>query len=235
MAVAGRFGDDEAPVYDGAIQRLVPGYPLLHQLVRAELGVRLPATARVLVVGAGTGAELSILASAGPGWSFVAVDPAAPMLAVARRRATDEGFADRVSWHATHLDRVPVPDRGFDAAVMLLVAHFLPPDGAKQALLTDIALRLRAKAPLVLADLAIPAEPGSIEARIRRHAAVDLGIDEPAAERMIEGMWRSLHPVDGAVLERMLVAAGFGAPRSFFQALGYRGWTALRYRPGRFM
>lgn len=227
MAVAGRFGADEAPVYDAAIRRMVPGYDLLHRLVRAELGARIPTTARLLVVGAGTGAELSGLAAAGRGWTFAAVDPAASMLQVARLRAAQEGYGDRVVWHPTHLDEVPI-EPGFDAAVMLLVAHFLPLDGAKQALFDGIAARLHGGAPLVFADLAVPAAPGSTEAAVRRSAAVDLGSEVDAAEQMIEGMWRTLHPVDGTDLDGLLVEAGFTAPLPFFQALGYRGWVTCR-------
>lgn len=227
MAVAGRFGADEAPVYDAAIQRMVPGYDLLHRLVRAELRARIPTTARLLVVGAGTGAELSGLAAAGPGWTFAAVDPAEPMLQVACRRAAEEGYGDRVVWHPTHLDEMP-PEPRFDAAVMLLVAHFLPLDGAKQALFAGIAARLHSGAPLLFADLAVPAAPRSTEAAIRRSAAVDLGSKLDAAEQMIDGMWRTLHPVDGADLDGLLVEAGFTTPLPFFQALGYRGWVTCR-------
>jgi tRNA (cmo5U34)-methyltransferase len=73
VAVPGRFGADEAPGYDARMAQLVPGYALLHRLVLAELTAALPAAADVLVVGAGTGAELELLATARPEWRFTAV------------------------------------------------------------------------------------------------------------------------------------------------------------------
>ncbi|WP_232288441.1 class I SAM-dependent methyltransferase [Anaeromyxobacter sp. K] len=58
----------------------------LHLVTRLALG-ELPAQARILCVGAGTGAELLSLAAAFPGWRFTAVDPSEPMLRRCRARA----------------------------------------------------------------------------------------------------------------------------------------------------
>lgn len=222
MTVRGRFGADEAPGYDEHIRRGVPGYDLLQQLVRAQLRARLPTDARVLVIGAGTGAEVHNLAAAGPGWSFTAVDPAEPMLDVARRRADEGGYADRVLWVVGHLDVVP-DGATDDAAVMLLVSHFVPTGGEKEALFAAISSRLVPGAPLVFADVASTADPASTEAAMRRAMGEDLGLDVRAAEVLVENSWNRLHPVDGVELDALLAGAGFEAPRPFFQALGGRG------------
>lgn len=127
--------------------------------------------------------------------SFTAVDPAEPMLQVARRRADGAGFADRIRWIVGHLDDVPYGP-AHDAAVMLLVSHFVPTGGAKEALFAGIATRLIPGAPLVFADAASTVEPDPTEAAVRRAMAEDLGLDRRAAELMIENMWRRLHPVE---------------------------------------
>jgi tRNA (cmo5U34)-methyltransferase len=230
VAVAGRFGADEAPAYDVRMDRLVPGYRLLHRLVRAELTAALPESAHVLVVGAGTGAELDLLATARPQWRFTAVDPVGPMLEVAQGKAAAGGYLDRVTWHcgyASDLDAAAGFDAGFDAAVMILVAHFLAAD-AKQALFTDVAARLRPGAPLVFADLAEAAEPDSPLAAVRREVALDLGCSGAEVDAMITNMWRTLHPVDGPRLAELLTAAGLGTARTFFRVLGYHGAVAVR-------
>ena len=58
--------------YDQKIRASIPGYEALHAMVDDFLSPALPETARVLVVGAGTGMELLSLGAAHPGWRFTA-------------------------------------------------------------------------------------------------------------------------------------------------------------------
>lgn len=74
-------------------------------------------------LGVGTGAEILSLASAYPGWSFVGVDPSEEMLAVGRRRLEQAGLLHRCELLQGYAQDAP-RDR-FDAAVSLLVAHFV--------------------------------------------------------------------------------------------------------------
>ena len=60
--------------------RTVPGYHDIHTMASVLLAERAPADARVLVLGAGGGLEVKAFATAHPAWTFLAVDPAAPML-----------------------------------------------------------------------------------------------------------------------------------------------------------
>jgi SAM-dependent methyltransferase len=90
-----RFGGEGAREYDGRIRSMLPGYEALHDtlrpLLRAELG---EGRARVLVVGAGTGAEVVGLGEDNPGWRLTGVDPVADMLAIAEGRVRERGLAD---------------------------------------------------------------------------------------------------------------------------------------------
>lgn len=69
----------------------------------------LPADARILCVGAGTGTEIIALAQAFPQWQFTAVEPAPAMLDVCRRKAEESGIAPRstkvISIRCPHLTR----------------------------------------------------------------------------------------------------------------------------------
>lgn len=119
----------------------IPGYELLHETA-ALLTNALGAEARMLVVGAGTGEEVMRLALQHPGWRFVAEDPSAAMLAVAREKLTAAGLADRVEFVVGPIENVPA-DAPFDAATLILVHHFQPDDGAKLAMMRAIAARPR--------------------------------------------------------------------------------------------
>ncbi|HVP27920.1 MAG TPA: class I SAM-dependent methyltransferase [Myxococcota bacterium] len=79
--------------------------------------------ARILVVGCGTGTELLHLASHHPGWRFEAVEPAAPMLAVARKRIGEAGLCSHVTFHERPLAGLRVAP--CDGATALLVSQHL--------------------------------------------------------------------------------------------------------------
>ena len=86
--------------YDTRMPKRMPGYELLHLLTAAQMVERLPAQARVLVVGAGTGQEILRLARARPDWQFTAADVSPDMLALAQQNFVKAGIADRVQLHA---------------------------------------------------------------------------------------------------------------------------------------
>ena len=122
FSTAGFFNQEMADAYDRRNSALKPISDGLHFLMRLVLN-DLPADARLLCVGVGTGAEILSLASACPGWTFVGVDPSAEMLAVGRHRLEQAGVLDRCELIQGYVD--DVQDAGFDAALSLLVAHFV--------------------------------------------------------------------------------------------------------------
>jgi tRNA (cmo5U34)-methyltransferase len=117
------FDATNAASYD---ERWAPLLPLRDSL-HLQIGLLLQdlaAEARVLCVGAGTGAELLALARLFPTWHFVALDPSEPMLTICRQRAEAGGIVSRCEFHAGYVD--DLPDRQeFHAATSLLVSHFL--------------------------------------------------------------------------------------------------------------
>ena len=66
--------------YDDHIRKLIPGYELVHQQIDAILTAELPETAHILVVGCGTGYELTYLLVHHPQWQITAIDPSRAML-----------------------------------------------------------------------------------------------------------------------------------------------------------
>lgn len=218
--------DQQAAGYDQKWSRLAPLRDALHLLMGSVLGT-LPAQARVLCVGAGTGAEMGYLAARFPGWSFTAVEPAARMLDVCRRRAEAEGFAARCTFHEGFLETLPA-GAPFDAATCLLVSQFILDEAARVAFFRGIAARLRPGGVLVSADLAgdlsAPTYPSLLQTWLRTIAAADASPE--AIEQMCTAYRRDVAVLPPQRVEALLVAGGFELPVRFHQAGLIHAWYA---------
>lgn len=225
---ARHFDDRRARVYDGLIRQVVPGYDVLHRLVAVQLSRALPAAAEVLVAGVGTGSEIANLAPGRPGWRFTGCDLSADMLAAARQRVDAAGWGERVTLVQGGIGAVP--ESLFDAATLVLVLHFLPDDGAKQALLTGLARRLRPGAPLILADLhGTPGTPAFADLTAAWRAwQLDAGIPETDVDKGFARIVRDIHFVPETRLADLLAEAGFGGPERFWSGLLFGGWLARK-------
>ncbi len=152
------FDEDHAASYDQRFERLVPFKDALHLAMHGLLAA-LPEDARILCVGAGTGAELLFLANAFPGWTFTLVEPAAAMLKRCREKAAEAGIEARCTFHEGYLDALPHAEP-FDAATSILVSQFVLVRQKRVNYFQDIAARLKPEGHLITADLA--GEPGSV-------------------------------------------------------------------------
>ncbi|MFT3660527.1 MAG: class I SAM-dependent methyltransferase [Gordonia sp. (in: high G+C Gram-positive bacteria)] len=211
-----RFAAQNALGYDARIVNLVPGYAELHEISAAVLAARLPERARVLVVGAGTGTETLALAQQNPGWELVGVDPSADMLAIARRRAAAESL-DTVTFHEGYVGDL-ADEKPFDAAVSLLVMHFVAGDDEKRDYLADIAGRLRPGAPLLLCDL-MEHDEDDLDVMAEYAAARGVGAEAHAGIR--QRLQTDFFPLDDDALRALAAETGFTAPRPYFRGVAF--------------
>ncbi len=126
----------------------------LMRLIFAEL----PAEARILCVGVGTGTEMIALARAFPQCQFTAVEPAPAMLDISRQKAEENGITSRCTFHEGYLDSLPASDP-FDAATCLLVSQFLKEAEERSHFFGQIAQRLRPSGVLINSDLVLGMSP----------------------------------------------------------------------------
>jgi tRNA (cmo5U34)-methyltransferase len=223
--------DQQAPAYDAQWARMAPIRDGLHLLMGSVLA-QLPARARILCVGAGTGAEILYLAGRYPGWTFTAVELSAGMLAVCRQRASDAGCAARCGFHEGEVDTLPEGE-SFDGATALLVSQFLLDPSARSAFFRAIAGRLRPGGLLVSSDLAFDvasaAYPGMLETWMRTMATAD--IDPAGLERLRAAYQRDVAIAPPKAVEALIAAGGFGAPVQFYQAGLIHAWHACVSTP----
>ncbi|MDO5288188.1 MAG: class I SAM-dependent methyltransferase [Pseudomonadota bacterium] len=217
------FTPQEVQHYDSRIPALVPGYHVLHHSSAALLKTMLPAGGRVLVVGAGTGAELLALQANNLHWPCTAVEPMPEMLALGRAKCAAAGMQN-VTWHRAFLHELP-PGAPHDAALCQLVLHFIATPQDKQRLLSDIASRLKPGASLLLCDLLVT-DPQERSALIE--CAVSLGMPGQRREIMRQRLQDDFFPLSEPQLAQLAADSGFQAPQLFFRTLCFGGWLLRR-------
>lgn len=221
------FGAKHAASYDDSFAKASAMRDAMHLVTRLALR-GLPADARVLCVGAGTGLEIGYLAEAYPSWRFMAVEPAPAMLAICRRRAVEEGFADRCEFHEGYLDSLPVGEP-YDAATCLLVSHFLQPPERRE-LFAEVARRLASGAILVTADLASDRLAPMHGRLLEVWRQMWLHCDTPAdrVDQKLENFERMVSLLPPAEVASLVCSAGFDSPTPVLQTLLIHGWTFRR-------
>lgn len=223
------FDSETSVRYDKFVQRLIPDYVHLHELVVAQLGLALRDDARVLVVGAGTGTEVLALADFDDSWTFTAVEPSAAMVDVARARVDEAGLTDRVTFHVGTLDTLDDPEP-FDAATAILVMHFMPTD-VKASVFKDIGSRLKTDAPLVMVHPI--GDPGTDKHALAMHAWHD-HMEQTMRDRaddVYANVQETLHFISEEAQANMLTAAGFGEATRFHNRMVFGAWIVARGLP----
>lgn len=222
------FDKQRAFTYDTRAAKVAPFRDALHLLIRLTLS-ELPANARILCVGVGTGLELIYLAQEFPQWQFTAVEPATAMLDTCRQKAEVAEVGARCTWHEGYLDSLPA-SASFDAATCLLVSHFFMQREERRKFFSQIAARLHPQGYLVSADLAADMSTSAyrnlreILTRMLKYA----GYPDEDVEQFL-----AAHGQDAAVLpadevEAIIASSGFDAPVLFLQTLFIHAWYARR-------
>ncbi|AYM09395.1 class I SAM-dependent methyltransferase [Agrobacterium tumefaciens] len=229
---AAKFDASRAGEYARQSRIALAGYDACHELSACMLSAVLGEgkAARVLVVGAGgTAGEIIAAARLESKWDFVAIDPSAPMLDLAREHLSKAEVSDRVETvlgAVADLDRAP----SFDAAIMIGVLHHLPGDAAKQDILTQIAARLHPDSPLIVAGnyRAYGSQPllmAAWAARWRMNGAAPQEVQSKMG-KILQG---AEPPRSEDEVISLLAGAGFKHPLRFFESLFWGAWLARRH------
>lgn len=218
--------DQQAAGYDAQWARMAPIREGLHFLL-GTVFASLPEEARLLCVGAGTGAEIAYLARRFPGWRFLALDPSKQMIAACRTRAQREGFADRCDFQASLIGALPAR-AAFDGATCFLVSQFLLDPTERAGFFAAIARRLRPDGMLAWTDLAWDTTAADYPAMLRlwMQTMAGAGLDDDAIERMRINYARDVAILPPDRVASLAAAAGFDSPLRFYQAGMIHGWCA---------
>jgi tRNA (cmo5U34)-methyltransferase len=124
-----RHFEDEAPIYDDLILKLIPRYPEMIDALVSALPFEPDATIRVLDLGCGTGSVAAAALRRFPNASMTCLDAAENMLASARERLApfqriELVQSDFLAWQ---------PSDAYDAVVSSLALHHLDTDEVKRS------------------------------------------------------------------------------------------------------
>jgi tRNA (cmo5U34)-methyltransferase len=222
------FGPEHAAAYDQRYAKLAPMRDALHLLISAVLA-DLPADARILCVGAGTGAELIYLAEKFPQWQFAVVEPSAPMLEVCRRKAEARGITARCVFHEGYLDTIP-QSAAFDAATALLVSQFILAPEARVGFFRAIAARLRSGGYLVSADLASDTTSATYQNLLEVWLRLmrETGSPPEQLEKLRVTYGRDVAVLPLEQVSSIIASGGFETPVLFLQTCLIHAWYARR-------
>lgn len=222
------FDQEHASSYDKRWAKLAPTRDAVHLLIHSILS-KLPANARILCVGAGTGSELLYLAQKFPQWEFTAVDPAPAMLEICRQRAEEAGITSRCTFHDGYLDSLPA-SAPFDAATSLLVSHFLVREEERREFFRQIAARLHPQGYLISSDIASDRTAATYGSLLEtwQQMMQFTGASEEQVKKIPDSFGRDVAVLPPSAVESIIVSGGFEAPVLFFQSLLIHGWYARR-------
>ena len=168
----------EIEAYDRTIRAFIPAYEEMLEWAAGAVAESRPA--RVIDLGAGTGALAQAVLQRCEGASVELIDADAEMLDQARERLA--GFASRVSYSVRSFQG-PLP--ACDAAVASLALHHVPTLAEKREIFAALHAALPPGGVFVNADATMPADPAARQADYETWAAhlVSCGIEEEQAWR----------------------------------------------------
>lgn len=222
-----QFDEERADGYDDRIRRIAPGYDVLHGLLASVMSATLGTDAHLLVVGAGTGAEIVAMGEAQPNWRFTAVDPSPEMLERCRERIAGTELEGRVDFTCERIEDLST-DRAFDGATSIFVSHFLNGRDPKQQFFASIARQLRPRAPFVCADLYDSGEGSERLWTAWQHWFSRAGASDEEVDRVFSKMDDEISFVPEAELDRIVQAAGFASLTRVYQSLLWGAWWTHR-------
>lgn len=220
---------EEAAQYDDKMAKVFPGYEQLPLIILSHLRTCVGQVARFLDVGCGTGATLAAFAEHQPEWSFVGIDPAEPMLTLARNKISALNLGGHVTFIHGTVDTLP-DEPTFDAATSILVEHLLPDDGAKLHLLEGIHRRLAPGGWFVLAGL--HGDLGTAAARSALNAWLEF-VALQGLPRAVQDNARQRVTIEDSLvsetrIRKLLGEAGFVKVEPIFVVQLIGGWLAQK-------
>ncbi|AYC28627.1 class I SAM-dependent methyltransferase [Paenisporosarcina cavernae] len=223
------FDLEMAKEYDKGIRRAMPTYDALFRMTQSFMRAHLSEKADLLIVGAGSGNEVTIWGPQNPNWHFTGVDPSEEMLEVAAYKVKELQMDDRAQWVAGYLHDVSL-EKMFDAATCMLVLHFVETREGKRALLQQIYDALKPGAPFVMSCMYGNTSSKEFANRLQHWKLIWLdltNLDQEDVDAMAESV-SELPICEEEEIESLLEEVGFEHVTKFFSTTLFGAWSAVK-------
>jgi len=231
MEAEKKFGVARAAEYVEQSKIALAGYEACHELTACLLSAVLGegSHAKVLVIGGGgTGLEIITAGKLEQNWQFVAVDPSAPMMEIARDSISKAGLSERTTFYQGYVDDLDL-EASFDAAIMFGVFHHVAGSDEKRALLNSIGQRLKPCSPFIMSGnrFKYSDKPTFLKAWGNRWRLAGASAETVTAKlnTILQG---ADPPGSDEEVEQFLWDAGFRGHSKVFSSLFWSSWLTCR-------
>lgn len=216
--------------YDEHIRQLIPGYDLAHQHIQALLKVDVfNEYARVLIVGCGTGYELSYLLQLFPKWTFVVTELSETMLSKAKQNVQQYNIDNRVEFilgdFAVNDFADRYSDASFDVVLTILVSHFVEYE-TKPNFFKNIYKVLKQNGIFITFDLM--KFKSKKEAELLKCICMQNGLSEKQASTMLSRLEDDFYPLSENETLNLFEKIGFHEIQRFIQVASYKGFITSK-------
>ena len=215
------FDEERARTYDSGARTYMAGYESLHDMARDGLAAYInPAqSARLLLLGVGTGYEAEQLQQRFPAWQLIGVDPSEPMLSFARERLSGVDLRLGVLDDFDDLTEL-------DGVLSVGVLHHLPSREHQPTLIQSIGRRLRSGGAVLIGCQVGPYQEGSarlkaLQARWRHQGMAAEEIEERARLFLTQTL-----PPTREQLDEWYRFAGLSSPEPLFSTAYFQQLAA---------
>ena len=222
------FDPKKVAHYDDLARKAVFGYDQLFTMALSLLVERQNESAKVLIVGCGTGMELTTFGNPMPNWRLTGVDPSDEMIKISKAKIDDHGLNNRVVLYNGFVDGLPEEEK-YDAATLIFVLRFIPDDRKKLSLFKDIAKRLKTGAKLIIVDQY--GDPGSEDFKFMTKGWINFmklgGVPSELVMKIaIQAIEQSFFTE--FEIQKILSDAGFERANRFYNSFRHGGWIVQK-------
>ncbi len=217
------FNEALSKGYDEKNSKLAAISDTMHFLIRLILK-DLPAQARILCVGVGTGAEIFSLTQDHPEWRFVGVDPSSSMLDVCRKRLKDAGMEERCDLIHGYAEDVPEGEN-FDAVLSILVGHFVKRE-ERASFYSTMQKRLKPGGFLINTEISSDLDSPEFPSLLKQWEKVQtlMGATPESLKALPDVLRNTLCVLPPSDVENLIREGGISLPVRFFQSFMIGGW-----------